>query len=117
MAKNIAVCASSPSPSALVDERFGRCACFMIWDPQTSQYSSVANNVHDAATGAGTGAVKSLVKREVSLVISQRVGSKAFIALEKAGIKIFSKVVGKTVEEALASYNSGELSELLRPNS
>ncbi|NLW91025.1 MAG: dinitrogenase iron-molybdenum cofactor biosynthesis protein [Syntrophomonadaceae bacterium] len=117
MTKKIAICASSPSPSALVDERFGRCACFVIWDPAIMEYSSLSNMVHDAAHGAGTGAVQSLAKQEVSLVLSQRVGPKAFIALEQAGIKIFSGVAGKTVEDALKSYESGELSELLRPNS
>jgi len=117
MTKKIAICATSPSPSSLVDERFGRCACFMIWNPETGKYSSLDNNVHDAAHGAGTGAVQSLAKQDVGLVLSQRVGPKAFLALEQAGIKIFSGVAGKTVEDALKSYESGELSELLQPSS
>lgn len=117
MAKKIAICASSPSPSAPVDERFGRCACFMIWDPAAGNYSSLTNNVNDAAHGAGTGAVQSLVKQDVGLVLSQRVGPKAFIAMEQAGIKIFSGVGGKTVEGALKSYENGDLPELLQPNS
>lgn len=117
MTKKIAISASSPSPSALVDERFGRCACFVIWNPETAKYSSLANSVHDAAHGAGTAAVQSLAKQDVGLVLSQRVGPKAFFAMEQAGIKIFSGIAGLTVEEALKSYEYGELSQLLQPNS
>jgi len=89
----------------------------MIWDPETKQYEHLSNSGPEAAHGAGTGAVQSLIKNEVGLVISHRVGPKAFLALEQAKIKIFSGVAGKTVEEALKSYQNGELTELLTPNS
>lgn len=116
MSKKIAICSSSSSPSSPIDERFGRCTCFMIWDPETQEYEPLSNTGNEAAHGAGTGAVQALIQRNVDVVISHRVGPKAFVALEQAKIKIFSGVAGKTVEQVLKSYQNGELDELRAPN-
>ena len=116
MPKKIAVCSADSSPSSPVDGRFGRCNCFMLWDPETRQYESLANTGPEAEHGAGTGAVQALVRNNVGMVISQRVGPKAYAALEVAGIKVFAGAGGKTVEEARQSYEAGELHELLTPN-
>jgi len=116
MSKKIAICATDSSPASPVDERFGRCACFMIWDPDTKSYDALSNSGSEAAHGAGTGATQALLQKNVGIVISQRVGPKAFTALEQAGVKILSGVTGKTVEAALQSYLAGELQELNSPN-
>lgn len=116
MSKKIAICSTGSSPSSQVDERFGRCACFMIWDPETKEYASLSNTGTESAHGAGTGAVQSLIQNNVGLVLSQRVGPKAFAVLKQAGIKTFSGIAGKTVEDALQSYEAGELKELLTPS-
>ncbi len=116
MSKKIAICSTDSSPSSPVDGRFGRCNCFMIWDAATEQYEALSNTGPDAAHGAGTGAVQALLRNNVELVISQRVGPKAFVALKKAGIKVFAGGTAKTVETTLQSYEAGELQELLAPN-
>jgi predicted Fe-Mo cluster-binding NifX family protein len=116
MSKKIAICSTNSSASSQVDERFGRCSYFVIWDPETNGYEILSNTGSGAAHGAGTGAVQALIKRNVGIVISHRVGPNAFTALEQAQIKIFSGVAGKSVEEALQSYQAGELHELLAPN-
>lgn len=112
----IAICSTGSSPSSQVDERFGRCAYFMIWDPQTKEYTALANSVTESAHGAGTGAVQTLLENKVGLILSQRMGPKAFAVIEKSGIKIFSGISGKTVAEALQSYENNELQELSSPN-
>jgi len=112
----IAVCSTGDSPDSQVDERFGRCTCFMIFDRETGQFESVPNTGGDAAHGAGTGATQELINRQVGVVIAQRVGPKAFSVLQQSGIKIFSGAAGKTVEAALRSYEAGELTELTSPN-
>jgi predicted Fe-Mo cluster-binding NifX family protein len=116
MSREIAISSTGSFPSSLVDETFGRCACFMIWNPYTEVYSELFNTENEAEYAAGTGAVYTLVKNHVGLVISERVGPKAFVLLKQAGIKIFSGIAGKTVEEAVQSYEAGELQELLSPN-
>jgi predicted Fe-Mo cluster-binding NifX family protein len=116
MSGKIAICSTDSTPSSQVDERFGRCACFMIWDPQTREFTSLANNCTEAAHGAGTGAVQALLENKVGSILSQRVGPKAFAVLKQTDIKIFSGITGKTVEQALQSYLDGELPELLSPS-
>lgn len=116
MSNKVAICSTSSSPSSQVDERFGRCSYFVIWNPETNEYETLANTGNEAAHGAGTGAVQALIKRNVGIVISHRVGPNAFTALEQAKIKIFSGAVGKSAEEALQSFQAGELHELLAPN-
>lgn len=116
MSKKIAICSTGSSPSSKVDERFGRCCCFMIWEPETREYTPLSNTGTESAHGAGTGAVQSLIEKNVGVVLSQRVGPKAFAVLNQAGIKIFSGITGKTVEDALQSYEAGELKELLTPS-
>lgn len=116
MVKRIAISSSGSLPSSLADERFGRCACFMIWDPETKEYERLSNTATSSAHGAGTGAVQSLLRNNVGVLLSQRIGPKAFTALEQAGIKIFSGIAGQTVEAALQSYQAGKLQELSAPN-
>lgn len=116
MSSKIAISSAGSSPSSMVDETFGRCACFMIRNPYTKAYTELPNLENEAAHGAGTDAVYTLVKNHVGVVLSQRVGPKALILLEQAGIKIFGGITGKTVEEAVQSYEAGELQELLSPN-
>lgn len=116
MAKQIAICSTSSSPTSLVDERFGRCTCFMIWNSETNEYNAFTNSSTEAAHGAGTGAVQGLLQRDVSLVLAQRVGPKAFVAMEQAGIKVFTGIAGMTVAEALQNYVAGNLQEMLTPS-
>lgn len=116
MYKKIAICSAGSSPSSMVDERFGRCAYFMIWDPETKEYTSMANTGTESAHGAGTGAVQELLENKIGVILSQRMGPKAFAALKQTDVKIFSDTTGKTVEEALKSYQNGELKELLSPS-
>ncbi len=116
MSGKIAICSTGSSSSSIVDERFGRCAYFMIWDPETKEYTSLANTGTESAHGAGTGAVQELLKNKISVILSQRIGPKAFAVLKQTDVKIFSGITGKTVEEALQSYKDGDLKELLSPS-
>jgi predicted Fe-Mo cluster-binding NifX family protein len=88
----------------------------MLWDSETKQYEALSNTGPEAAHGAGTGAVQELIRNNVEIVISQRVGPKAFVALQEAGVKIFAGGTDKTVEATRQSYEAGELQELLAPN-
>ncbi|MGI6452168.1 MAG: NifB/NifX family molybdenum-iron cluster-binding protein [Syntrophomonadaceae bacterium] len=116
MSEKIAITSTGYSNSSPVDSRFGRCNYFMIWDQDTREFESISNNGTEAAHGAGTGAVQNLVKNGVGVLITQRVGPKAFAALSQAGIKVFSRGEAETVEEALKSYEAGQLQEILAPN-
>lgn len=111
----VAICSSGNTPSSMMDERLGRCQYFMIWDPEKLAFEAVTNNGIDAAHGAGTGAVQDLVKHGTKAVIANRVGPKAFTALQRSGIKIYS-ASNMTVLGALEKFQANELEEIGSPS-
>ncbi|MDD2619856.1 MAG: NifB/NifX family molybdenum-iron cluster-binding protein [Syntrophomonadaceae bacterium] len=105
----IAICANADSPSALVDGRFGRCACFMLWDEAQQNFSAISNSGPDLNQGAGTGAARELLKHGVGNLICNRIGPKAFAVMQKAGVKIYSAGEGMDLKTVLKQYKAGEL--------
>lgn len=112
----IAICASGDSPSSLIDERFGRCTFFMIWDPVAKVYQAFDNQSTEGAHGAGTGATQILLNQNVGTVITQRIGPKALAVLQQVGAKIYASESGDTVETTLQKHLKGELAELKEAN-
>lgn len=113
---NIAICSSGDKPSALADGRFGRCAYFMVFSPESSEFKSIGNSGTDAAHGAGTGAAQGLLKNQVGVLLTTRIGPKAFQVLSTAGIKIYQGQDNISVQELLEKYQAGQLEELKQPN-
>jgi len=105
----IAICASSDSPSAPVDGRFGRCAYFLLWDEEQNNFEALINGGPELNLGAGTGAVQELLRRGVGILICNRVGPKAFTVLRQAGVKIYGAREGINVETVLQHYQAGSL--------
>ncbi|NLO21292.1 MAG: hypothetical protein GX119_04750 [Syntrophomonadaceae bacterium] len=114
--KNIAICSSGDNPTAAVDGRFGRCAYFMVWNPELSEFKVLENSGVDAAHGAGTGAAQVLLKSQVGTILTTRIGPKAFQVLNTAGIKIYQGQENITVQELLEKYLGGQLQELKQAN-
>lgn len=112
----ISVCTSANSTTAPVDGRFGRCAGFMVWEEDGSKAEFMVNPAIESAHGAGTGAVQGLLKKGVGVVISSRVGPKAFAALQQAGVKIYGAIEGNKAEDEMRRYLNHELTEILSPN-
>lgn len=104
----IAISAQGIDMDSTVDPRFGRCACFVIVDPDTLEYEAVANPNVGAAGGAGIQAVRFLADRGVDVVLTGNVGPNAAAALEAAGVEVFTGI-GGTVREALRQYREGKL--------
>lgn len=110
----IAVSAVNPSLDALVDPRFGRCAYFLIVDPDTLKYEAIPNTSQNAAHGAGIQAAQIVSNRGVEAVLTGNIGPNAYQAISAGGIKIFTGV-SSTVKEAVARYAKGELTQTSRP--
>ena len=113
---NIIICSSGEKETSLVDDRFGRCAFFVVFNPEVKTYTAIPNTGSDAARGAGTGSAQKLIQAGAGIVIANRIGPKAFSALQSAGIKVFSGASGLTIHEALQQYEAGKLQELHGPN-
>jgi predicted Fe-Mo cluster-binding NifX family protein len=107
----IAITSQGDNLDASADSRFGRCAYFIIIDPETEEFEVVCNPAVDAMGGAGPQAAQTIADRGIEVVITGNVGPNAFQTLRAANIKVYQGASG-TVKETLAKYRSGELQEL-----
>lgn len=111
---NLAVSATGDQLESQLDRRFGRCAYFIIVDPETMEFETIQNSSRGASSGAGVKAAQILADSEVGSLVTGNVGPNAYNALTAAGIDIFTGASG-TVKEAIASYEEGELSQANEP--
>lgn len=102
----IAVSSTGTELSSPVDERFGRCAYFVIFDDRSQKGTVIVNGSRNAPHGAGIQAAQLLVDRKVKMALSGHLGPKAQEVLDRAGIKAITGISG-TVEEALESACQG----------
>ncbi len=102
----IAISATEPSLDAPIDEQFGRCPWFVIADQEGTVYDLVDNSHRDLGSGAGIQAVRQLVKRRVSVVLTGRCGPHASETLAAAGIEVITGYSG-TVRQALREFTAG----------
>jgi predicted Fe-Mo cluster-binding NifX family protein len=107
----IAITSQGDNLEASVDPRFGRCAYFIIIDPETEEFEAVLNSSADAMGGAGPQAAQTIADEGAEEVITGNVGPNAFQTLRAANIKIY-QVASGTVKETLAKYKKGELKGL-----
>jgi predicted Fe-Mo cluster-binding NifX family protein len=98
----------------MVDPRFGRCAYFIIADPETYAFEAVSNEAAMASGGAGVRAAQTVASLSVDAVLTGSVGPNAFPALQDVGIKILAGVSG-TVKSAIENYNKDGYHELTTP--
>ena len=110
----ICITSSGPTLDSMVDPRFGRCAYFIIADPETYAFEAVSNEAAMASGGAGIRAAQTVASKDVDAVLTGSVGPNAFPALQDAGIKILSGVSG-TVRTAIENYNKSGFQELTTP--
>ncbi|MFW6449618.1 MAG: NifB/NifX family molybdenum-iron cluster-binding protein [Nanoarchaeota archaeon] len=103
----IAVCSKENSKVSQVDDRFGRCNYFLIFNSGKKGYGSkeyeliesIENKAKNDSGGAGLKAVEEVVSKEAKIVIAGKFGPKAKRALEDSGIKYYAKQ--GMVEDAL----------------
>jgi len=86
-----------------VEERFGRCAYFVIVDSESMKMEVLANPGFDMKGGAGPQATQALQRAGVEVVLTGQVGPNAAAALESAGIRVVTGVTGK-VRTAVEDY-------------
>ena len=105
----LAITSTGKELTSDMDPRFGRAAYFVIVDPDTMKYQVVANQQSlNLAKGAGIQAGKTIVERNVDVLITGNCGPKAFQVLSQAGIKIMLGAQGRVVD-AVEQYKNGEL--------
>jgi predicted Fe-Mo cluster-binding NifX family protein len=102
----IAISATSTSLDAPMDERFGRCPCFVITDVDGTNHDMVENIHAERGSGAGIQAARLLIEKGVSVVLTGRCGPNASDTLAAAGVGIITGCSG-TVRQAVERYAAG----------
>ncbi len=105
----IAVSSTGSTLDSQVDSRFGRCAYFIIVDPDTMEYEAYPNESSAFSSGAGTTAAQFVASKGVEYVITGNCGPKAMQVLSASGIKVIIGQSG-TVREVIEKFKRGELS-------
>ncbi len=106
----IAISATGPDLNSEVDPRFGRARYFLIIDSDSGKLLEVIDNSEgiNAPHGAGINAASKVAEAGAEAVLTGRVGPKAFVVFNAAGIKVCSNVSGK-VMDAIESFKKGDL--------
>jgi len=110
----IAVCSQGSEVDSTVDQRFGRCAYFVLIDPNSEQFESIINPALDAGGGAGVQAAQLLGNKGVEVVLVGNIGPKAISVFNAANINVYTEIQD-TVEKTMALYQEGKLKLLSEP--
>jgi len=109
----ICLTALEEKEDSLIDPRFGRCQYLVVFDGK--KFDFIKNEAGQAARGAGVVSAQKVVDLGCSVLITGNIGPNAFYALNSAKVKVFGGAAGKTIKEALESYNEGKLNQLEVP--
>jgi predicted Fe-Mo cluster-binding NifX family protein len=105
----IAVASQGEEMTSAVDPRFGRAACFLVFDTSDESLEVIPNSESvSAAQGAGVQTAEGIAKANVDIVVAGNFGPKAFRLLEAAGIKAALWADG-TVAEAIELARNDQL--------
>jgi predicted Fe-Mo cluster-binding NifX family protein len=98
-----------------VDPRFGRCANFIIVDPENLEFKAVPNPSVSAAGGAGIQSAQLVANEGAGAIITGNVGPNAFQTLSSLGLKVYTGASGK-IKEVIQQYKDGKFKEMSGPS-
>jgi len=104
----VAITSQGNSLESKVDQRFGHCKFFLIYDSQTGALEIIPNPYCEAEEQAGTLAVKLLSSKNVNKIISGEFGIKVKPILDSLNIQM---IIYKNQNIAI-----GEIIEMLNHN-
>lgn len=99
----IAITSTGNSLESTLDQRFGHCKYFVIYDKQSGAVEIIPNPYSDAEEQAGTQAVKLLSSKNVSKIVSGEFGIKVKPMLDRLNIQMImyknqNITIGKIIE-------------------
>jgi len=105
----IAVSATGTDLDAEIDPRFGRCAYFIIVNPDDMSFEAIENESMSLGGGAGIQSGQFIASTGATVLITGNVGPNASRTLNAAGLDVIVGASG-SVREAIERYKRGELS-------
>ncbi len=102
----VAITSKGNSLDDKLDERFGRCSYFVVYDTETKGTEFIPNPNKDAREGAGPASVQLVASRDVQKIISGEFGMKIKSILDSLKIQmVVIKDTEKTVNEIIRMFN------------
>lgn len=95
-----------------IDPRFGRCAYFIVYDTDTTEWQAHPNPAMRASGGAGIHATQFISDQGASAVVSGKFGPNAVYALNNAGVKMYTYGQINIAHAAIQGYLEGKLAAL-----
>ncbi|MBW2442687.1 MAG: NifB/NifX family molybdenum-iron cluster-binding protein [Deltaproteobacteria bacterium] len=105
----LAVSANGGDLDSQLDARFGRCAFFLVINPDDLSFEVFENAAAGQGGGAGIQAAQFLAAIEVDAVITGNCGPNAVQTLSAAGVDVFPAQMGGTVREVVERFKKGKL--------
>ncbi len=105
----IAVSSTGTDLDSEIDPRFGRCAYFLIVNPDDMTFEAFENESMSLGGGAGIQSGQFIASKGASVVITGNVGPNASRTLNAAGLDVIVGVSG-SIKDAIERYKKGELS-------
>ncbi len=103
----VAITSTGQSLESRLDQRFGRCAFFVIYDTETGGVEILPNPNKDAEEGAGPASVQLVASKEVQKIVSGEFGVKIKSLLDSLKIQmIVYKEKEKTVKSVIDMLNN-----------
>ncbi|MGQ9621612.1 MAG: NifB/NifX family molybdenum-iron cluster-binding protein [Bacteroidales bacterium] len=98
----VAITSSGNSLESKIDQRFGRCEYFVIYDTETGDVEIIPNSSKDVSEGAGPASVQFVAARNVKKIISGEFGIKVKALLDSLKVQmIILKDSEKTIREVI----------------
>jgi predicted Fe-Mo cluster-binding NifX family protein len=103
----LAITSTGNDLQSTLDQRFGRCNVFVIYDTETKGMEFIPNPNHDSQEGAGPASVQLVASRNIQKIISGEFGIKIKSLLDSLKIQmIILKQPEKTIQEIINMLNS-----------
>ena len=104
----IAVTSTGPTLDDAVENRFGRCAYYLIVDTDTMEFEALANPNITQGGGEDIPSAQLIADKDVSVVITGSCGPNAIQIFGVSGIQMITGIIG-SVRQAIRRFNSGAL--------
>ncbi len=94
----VAISSTGTARDSAVDQRFGRCKYFCVFDTESKEHVAIENTAQFASGGAGIKSAQSVADSGAGIVLTGNVGPNAYGALQAANITIVTGVSGTVLE-------------------
>ena len=111
----IAISSQGNNLDSELDPRFGRCAYFIIVNPDTMEWEAFSNKAAQMGGGAGIKAAQLVADKGAEAVITGNCGPNAFQSLRAANIRMFTGASGR-IRDVIDHYQKGQLTEISEPS-